>query len=194
MTAKSFMCAASGMAKREARAVGEDIENLQRKDHKLDEMAILVRASFQMREFEDRFITLGLPYRVIGGPKFYERAEIRDALAYLKVTAQPDHDLAFERIINVPKRSIGDASVKKLHGFARQQGISLYRAAQAMVETDELTPKTRNSLSGLLQTFSRWRALIDGHPPCRAGRDHPGRVRLYRDVAERPRARRAGAA
>ena len=148
----------------EARTVGEDIENLQRGDHRLDQMAILVRASFQMREFEDRFITLGLPYRVIGGPKFYERAEIRDALAYFKVTAQPDHDLAFERIINVPKRSIGDASVKKLHGFARQQGISLYRAAQAMVETDELTPKTRNSLSGLLQTFSRWRALIDGIP------------------------------
>ncbi len=146
----------------EARAVGEDIEQLQRKQHRLDEMAILVRASFQMREFEDRFITLGLPYRVIGGPKFYERAEIRDALAYLKVTAQPDHDLAFERIVNVPKRGIGNASVQKLHGHARGQGISLYRAARNMVETDELPGKARNSLSNLLQSFGRWRALIDG--------------------------------
>ena len=148
----------------EARAVGEDIEQLQIKKHRLDEMAILVRASFQMREFEDRFITLGLPYRVVGGPKFYERAEIRDALAYLKVTAQPDHDLAFERIVNVPKRGIGNASVQKLHGFARAQGISLYRAAQSMVQTDELPAKARGSLTGLLQAFSRWRALIDGIP------------------------------
>jgi DNA helicase-2/ATP-dependent DNA helicase PcrA len=148
----------------EARAIGEDVENLQRKGDSLEDMAILVRASFQMREFEDRFITLGLPYRVIGGPKFYERAEIRDALGYLKVTAQPDNDLAFQRIINLPKRGIGDASVKKLHAHGRQQGISLYRASQAVVQTDELPAKARSSLAGLLGDFSRWRALIDGLP------------------------------
>ena len=85
-------------------------------------MAILVRASFQMRAFEDRFITLGVPYRVVGGPRFYERAEVRDALAYLKIVASPDNDLAFERIINTPKRGIGDTSVKRMHDFARGAG------------------------------------------------------------------------
>ena len=91
----------------EARAIGEEIEDLQRAGHSLDEIAILVRASFQMREFEDRFVTLGLPYRVIGGPRFYERAEIRDALAYLRLVNQPADDLAFERIINTPRRGLG---------------------------------------------------------------------------------------
>ena len=105
----------------EARTIGEDIENLQRKGENLNDMAILVRASFQMRAFEDRFITLGVPYRVVGGPRFYERAEIRDALAYLKITASPDNDLAFERIVNLPKRGIGDTSVKRMHAFARSQ-------------------------------------------------------------------------
>src|SRR6516225_6428364 len=99
----------------EARAIGEEIEVLQRTGHRLDEIAIQVRASFQMREFEDRFVTLGLPYRVIGGPRFYERAEIRDALAYLRLIAQPADDLAFERIVNVPKRGLGDATLKLLH-------------------------------------------------------------------------------
>ena len=99
----------------EARAIGDDIESLQRKGERLNDMAILVRASFQMRAFEDRFITLGVPYRVIGGPRFYERQEIRDALAYFKVTASPDNDLAFERIVNVPKRGIGETSVKRMH-------------------------------------------------------------------------------
>ncbi len=148
----------------EARAIGEDVEQLQRKGHRLAQMAILVRASFQMREFEDRFITLGLPYRVVGGPRFYERAEIRDALAYLKVTAQPDNDLAFERIVNLPKRGIGDASVKKMHEHARGLGIPIYRAAQAMIETDELPNKARGSLTALLGDFARWRTLIDGLP------------------------------
>ena len=87
----------------EARSIGEEIEELQRNGHLLDEIAILVRASFQMREFEDRFVTLGLPYRVIGGPRFYERAEIRDALAYLRVIHSPADDLAFERIVNMPE-------------------------------------------------------------------------------------------
>ena len=148
----------------EARAIGEDIEQLQRKQERLNDMAILVRASFQMRAFEDRFITLGLPYRVVGGPRFYERAEVRDALAYLKITAQPDNDLAFERIINVPKRGIGESSVKKMHEVARARGQSLYRAAEAMIETDELPAKARTALRLLLDNFRRWRASIDGLP------------------------------
>ena len=103
----------------EARTAGEEIENLQRNGHDLNEIAILVRASFQMREFEDRFITTGLPYRVIGGPRFYERQEIRDALAYLRLVNQPADDLAFERIVNVPRRGLGDATLKTLHEVAR---------------------------------------------------------------------------
>ena len=104
----------------EARAIGEEIEELQREGHSLDEIAILVRASFQMREFEDRFVTLGLPYRVIGGPRFYERAEIRDALAYLRLVNQPADDLAFERIINTPRRGLGDATLQALQHHARR--------------------------------------------------------------------------
>ena len=111
----------------------------------LNEIAILVRASFQMREFEDRFVTLGLPYRVIGGPRFYERAEIRDALAYLRVINSPADDLAFERIVNVPKRGLGDATVQMLHDIARKRRIPLSEAARAVVETDELKPKARGA-------------------------------------------------
>ena len=148
----------------EARVIGDDIENLQRKGEKLNDMAILVRASFQMRAFEDRFITLGVPYRVVGGPRFYERAEVRDALAYFKVTAAPDNDLAFERIVNTPKRGIGDTSVKRMHGFARAQGISLYRAAEALIATDELPNKTRTALRVLLESFGRWRQALDTLP------------------------------
>ena len=145
----------------EARTIGEDIEALQIKKTNLDEIAILVRAAFLMRAFEDRFITLGLPYRVIGGPRFYERAEIRDAMAYLKITKSPDNDLAFERIINVPKRGIGATSVKKMHEFARDNRVSLYRAAQAMSQTGDLTKRTAASLGKLLEDFSRWRAKLD---------------------------------
>ena len=134
----------------EARAIGEEIEQLQRDGHKLNDIAILVRASFQMREFEDRFVTLGLPYRVIGGPRFYERAEIRDALAYLRVINSPADDLAFERIVNVPKRGLGDATVQMLHDHARKRRIPLFEAARAVVETDELKPKARGSLRDLI--------------------------------------------
>ena len=148
----------------EARTIGDDIENFQRKGDRLNDMAILVRASFQMRSFEDRFITLGVPYRVVGGPRFYERAEIRDALAYLKIIASPDNDLAFERIINTPKRGIGDTSVKRMHEHARNQGISLYRAAEALSLTDELPNKTRTALRALMESFSRWRQAMDGLP------------------------------
>ncbi len=148
----------------EARAIGEDIEQLQRKGEKLNDMAILVRASFQMRAFEDRFITLGVPYRVIGGPRFYERQEVRDALAYFKVTASPDNDLAFERIVNVPKRGIGDTSVKRLHELARKDSLSLYRAAETLSQTDELPAKTRSALRDLLASFARWRQALSGLP------------------------------
>jgi DNA helicase II / ATP-dependent DNA helicase PcrA len=107
---------------------------------------------------------LGVPYRVIGGPRFYERAEVRDALAYLKVVAAPDNDLAFERIINTPKRGIGDTSVKRMHAIARAQGVSLYRAAEAMSLTDELPAKTRTALRKLVESFGRWRQMADGLP------------------------------
>src|ERR1700726_2215363 len=141
----------------EARAIGEEIEQLQRAGHKLNDVAILVRASFQMREFEDRFVTLGLPYRVIGGPRFYERAEIRDALAYLRLVNQPADDLAFERIVNVPKRGLGDATLKLLHDHARARGVALMEATRAMVATDELKPKARGNLRDLIISFDRWR-------------------------------------
>jgi DNA helicase II / ATP-dependent DNA helicase PcrA len=153
----------------EARAVGEEIEALQRDDgtgkpHSLDEIAILVRASFQMREFEDRFVTLGLPYRVVGGPRFYERQEIRDALAYLRVIHSGSDDLAFERIVNVPKRGLGDATVQSLHEHARKRRIPLTAAARAIIETDELKPKPRGALRDLLAAFERWRAQRDVLP------------------------------
>ena len=145
----------------EARGIGEEIEQLQRAGQKLNEIAILVRASFQMREFEDRFVTLGLPYRVIGGPRFYERAEIRDALAYLRVINSPADDLAFERIVNVPKRGLGDATVQMLHDVARKRRIPLTEAARAVIETDELKPKARGSLRDVMTNFDRWRAQRD---------------------------------
>ncbi|HEY1473312.1 MAG TPA: UvrD-helicase domain-containing protein [Pseudolabrys sp.] len=154
----------------EARSIGEEIEQLQREareqglDHPLDEIAILVRASFQMREFEERFIQLGLPYRVIGGPRFYERAEIRDALAYLRVIAQPADDLAFERIVNVPKRGLGDATVQLLHDYARKKRIPLTEAASQLSATDEMKPKPRGALRDLMAGFERWRAKKDSMP------------------------------
>jgi DNA helicase II / ATP-dependent DNA helicase PcrA len=148
----------------EARTIGDDIEALHRQKHHLNEIAILVRTSAQMRSFEDRFIMAGVPYRVIGGPRFYERAEIRDAMAYLKVVASPDNDLAFERIINTPKRAIGDASVKKMYQTARARQSSLYVAANDMLMTDELPAKARTALRLLLENFTRWRKQVDVIP------------------------------
>jgi DNA helicase-2/ATP-dependent DNA helicase PcrA len=145
----------------EARTVGEEIEALQRNSHDLNEIAILVRASFQMREFEDRFITTGLPYRVIGGPRFYERAEIRDALAYLRLVNQPADDLAFERIVNVPRRGLGDATLKTLHEVARPRGIPLMEAARILVATEELKARPRAALRDIVLAFDRWRAQKD---------------------------------
>jgi DNA helicase-2/ATP-dependent DNA helicase PcrA len=146
----------------EARYVGDEVEALQRADHPLNEIAILVRASFQTREFEERFITIGVPYRLIGGPRFYERREIRDAVAYLRVIAQPDDDLAFERIVNEPKRGLGNASLQAIHRMARDQGMSLTRAGRIIIETEELKPRARNSLRRLLEDFDRWRGIQDG--------------------------------
>jgi DNA helicase-2/ATP-dependent DNA helicase PcrA len=143
-------------AEEEARGVASDAENLHSKGDTFSQMAVLVRASFQMREFEDRFLSLGLPYKVIGGPRFYERAEIRDAMAYLRLIAQGDDDLAFERIVNKPKRGIGDTSVAALHQFARSQHMPLLVAAREIAQTDELPPKARKALGELAANFARW--------------------------------------
>ncbi len=145
----------------EARGIGDDIEAMQKATNQpLNEVAILVRASFQMRAFEDRFITMGLPYRVIGGPRFYERQEIKDAIAYLEITANPANDLKFERIINVPKRGLGDTSVKRVHELGRARSIPMYQAAQMIIETEELPGKARKSLTDLVASFERWRSHI----------------------------------
>ncbi|WP_336279529.1 ATP-dependent helicase [Bartonella sp. CB175] len=144
----------------EARAIGEEIERAQRAGHSLNHMAILVRASLQMREFEDRFVTLGLNYRVIGGPRFYERMEIRDAMAYLRVVVQPADDLAFERIINTPKRGLGDATLRTLYESARTRAIPLFTAATEIIETDELKPKARSSLRSIIENFHRWQNML----------------------------------
>lgn len=145
----------------EARSIGDDIEGFQRKKHRLNEIAVLVRASFQMRAIEERFITLGLPYRVIGGPRFYERQEIKDAIAYLEVIANPANDLKFERIVNVPKRGLGDTTIKRIHELARARHIPLFAAAREIVETDEIANKARKSLFDLLRQFERWRSQLE---------------------------------
>src|ERR1700756_3087014 len=144
-------------AEEEARWVGEEIEALQRKGHALSEIAILVRAGFQTREFEERFISLALPYRVIGGPRFYERQEIRDALAYLRLVNQPADDLAFERILNVPRRGIGSATVQELHSLARTERLSLVEAARVLRTGARLRPAARNALAGFIAALDRWR-------------------------------------
>ena len=148
----------------EARRVGERIEALQRDGVPLDQCAILVRAQFQTREFEDRFITIGLPYRIVGGFRFYERAEIRDALAYLRVVASPADGLAFERIVNTPKRGLGDKALQRLHALARAQNKPLASAAAAIVASDELTPAARRSLGNLLGDIARWRDQLGALP------------------------------
>jgi DNA helicase-2/ATP-dependent DNA helicase PcrA len=127
-------------------------------------MAILVRASFQMREFEDRFVTLGLNYRVIGGPRFYERLEIRDAMAFLRVVAQPADDLAFERIVNVPKRGLGEATIAQVHATARALGVPMLEAAGKLAESDELKPKPRAALREVFANFTRWQERLETTP------------------------------
>ena len=141
----------------EARRVGEEIERLEREGARLDRTAILVRAQFQTRELEDRFIQIGLAYRIVGGFRFYERAEIRDALAYLRLIAQGSDDLAFERIVNTPKRGLGDKALEKIHRQARAAGTPLLRAALDVCDTDELPARARNTLLALVRDFARWR-------------------------------------
>lgn len=148
----------------EARTIGDEIENLQRKGRKLNDMAILVRTAAQMRAFEERFVTMGLSYRVIGGPRFYERQEIRDALAYLRVTANPDDDLAFERIVNVPKRGLGEASIQQLHIEARSHDISLLSAARRLGGTEAVKPKIRSTLQEIAGNFERWHKAMETVP------------------------------
>lgn len=146
----------------EARQVCDEIEAQHSKRVSLDEMAILVRAGFQTREFEERLITLNIPYRVIGGARFYEREEIRDAIAYLRVIAQPADDLALERIINKPARKIGKATEQAIHALQRRTGDPMYFAARKLVQTDELKPQARNALTAILDDFDRWRTMVDG--------------------------------
>lgn len=141
----------------EARLVGDEAERLAREGISLNDMAILVRAQFQTRLFEDRFIAIGLPYRIVGGFRFYERAEVRDALAYLRLVQSPDDALAFERIVNLPKRGLGDKAMATMHAAARSSGLSLPRAALALVDSDQLTPAARRALKGFFTDLARWR-------------------------------------
>jgi DNA helicase-2/ATP-dependent DNA helicase PcrA len=149
----------------EARRVGEEAERLEREGASLDQMAILVRAQFQTREFEDRFIAIGLNYRIIGGFRFYERAEVRDALAYLRLIAQASDDLAFERIYNTPKRGLGDKTLEKMHRHARARGIPLAAASLEIVDTDELPARARGTLLALMRDFARWREFAKSASP-----------------------------
>jgi DNA helicase-2/ATP-dependent DNA helicase PcrA len=152
----------------EARWIGEEIEAYSQGTRgyealSLDGMAILVRASFQMRAFEDRFLTIGLPYRVLGGPRFYERMEIRDAMAYFRVAVSPDDGLAFERIINTPKRGLGDKAQQAINAVARDNGISLFEAARISAETGEgLSKKAARALGQLISKFDGWHAATTG--------------------------------
>lgn len=127
----------------EARVVGDQVEAYQRKGTSLSQMAVLVRAGFQTREFEERFLTLGIPYQVIGGARFYERMEIRDAIAYFRVLTQHNDDLALERIINKPKRGIGSATLQTIHQLARLEKVSLWRAIENIAQTDEIRPAAK---------------------------------------------------
>ncbi len=149
----------------EARRVGEEAERLEREGASLATVAILVRAQFQTREFEDRFIAVGMPYRIVGGFRFYERAEIRDSLAYLRLIAQPSDDLAFERIFNTPKRGLGDKTLEKLHRHARARGVPLSLAAIEIADTDELPTRARNTLLALMRDVARWRDFAKTYSP-----------------------------
>jgi DNA helicase-2/ATP-dependent DNA helicase PcrA len=148
----------------ESRMVADEIEKGKRAGRKYSHMAILVRASFQMRAFEERFVMLQIPYKVVGGPRFFERAEIRDAHAYLRLIQSPDDDLAFERIVNTPKRGIGDTSVQKLLHIARAESLSAVESARVLVGSDELPARTRTALSNFLRDLDRWRALAATTP------------------------------
>ncbi|CCG42976.1 ATP-dependent helicase [Magnetospirillum molischianum] len=148
----------------EARLVVETIETYQRRGEPLASMAILVRVGFQTREFEERLIATGVPYRVIGGPRFYERAEIRDALAYLRLVQSPTDGLAFERIVNVPRRGLGEAALREVALYAREHDLPLLEAARRLVGTDILKPKPRKALTAFVEDIGRWRAVLGSMP------------------------------
>ncbi len=143
----------------EARNISDQIEQLQREQHSFEDMAVLVRASSQMRAIEDRFVTIGLPYRVIGGPRFYERMEIKDAIAYFEVVFNNANDLKFERIINTPKRGLGEASLRPVYEYARAKSISLVDSARTLINTEELRPAARNSITKLMDQFDHWQQM-----------------------------------
>ena len=147
----------------EARVVGDQVEAYQRKGTSLSQMAVLVRAGFQTREFEERFLTLGIPYQVIGGARFYERMEIRDAIAYFRVLTQHNDDLALERIINKPKRGIGSATLQTIHQLARLEKVSLWTAIENIAQTDEIRPAAKKALKKVLDDFRRWRIMLDSN-------------------------------
>ena len=168
----------------EARQIGEEIEQLQRKQHKLSDIAILVRASFQMRQLEDRFVEIAMPYRVIGGPRFYERQEIRDALAYFRVIVSPADGLAFERIVNVPKRGLGDTTMQMLHDYARQNEVPLLEAARVLSSTDDMKPKPRGALRDLIASFDRWSKQLPTIPHTELARivlDESGYTEMWKN-------------
>ena len=144
----------------EARIITDEIEQQSLNKKNLDEVAILVRASFQMREFEDRFVSIGLPYKVIGGPRFYERKEIRDANAYFRLAIQPNDSLALERVLNVPKRGIGETTLKKKKDYAKHNNISTIDAIKDLIKTSEIKPKTKISLGYFVELTERWNSLI----------------------------------
>ncbi|RYG10223.1 MAG: DNA helicase II, partial [Caulobacteraceae bacterium] len=148
----------------EARLIADEIETARKTGRNYKDMAVLVRASFQMRAFEERFVMLAIPYAVIGGPRFFERAEIRDAHAYLRLIQSPDDDLAFERIVNVPKRGIGDTSVQKILHIARQTGVSAMTAVRDLIGSDELQARTRTALSNFVRDMDRWRNQAQSIP------------------------------
>ncbi|SHN57957.1 ATP-dependent helicase [Erythrobacter sanguineus] len=152
-------------APEEARRVGEAIERLEAEGVPLDQVAILVRAQYQTREFEDRFIQIGVNYRIIGGFRFYERAEIRDALAYLRLVAQPQDDLAFERIHNQPKRGLGAKALEAMHSHARRTGLPLAAAALQLADSDDLPRRAASTIGGLMQQFLHWREMSETFSP-----------------------------
>jgi len=167
----------------EARMVGDRIESLRRSGEPLAEMAVLVRTGAQTRAVEERLITLGIPYRVIGGLRFYERQEIRDAIAYARVLHQPSDDLAFERIVNVPRRGVGDTAMRQLHAKARADGVALTEAAALLIAEGAIKGKLRDSLRELLANFAHWRQSIerDGHvTTLQAMLDESGYTEMWR--------------
>ena len=147
--------------KDEAIGISDEIEKKLKKKYSFNNIAILVRAIFQTREFEERFLKIGLPYRILGGTKFYERAEIKDCVAYLRLIHQPKDDLAFDRIVNNPKRSIGESTIKLIHNFSKENSVSLEISSKQLIEQNLIKPKTKIGLSSFLFLIDKWRNDIN---------------------------------